>query len=209
MSISMSKINQQIKEAPLSKKEAEKQFINKTKEFNLQHAFNFDEAWDFIEHKNKQLKFKKLVSTFEQAVHKHERSLGKDLHRLNPTKHSFADGQYIREIHNPAGIVLVTKIHSKNHPFFLMKGEMSILTQDGTERIKAPYQGITKSGTKRIIFTHSDCVFITVHRTDKLTVDEIENEVIAKSFEDLIVSTPDTKEIEKLLIELEEPVCLS
>jgi hypothetical protein len=32
-----------------------------------------------------------------------------------------------------------------------MKGEMSILTEEGVERIRAPHQGITKAGTKRII----------------------------------------------------------
>ena len=162
MAISMSKIEQQIQTNPLSKEAAREQFLNKTKEFNLQHAFSFDEAWDFVEYKKKQKEFRETVSTFEEALKKHESSLGDSTHELNPTKHSFSDGQYIREIYNPAGLVLVTKIHSKNHPFFLMKGEMSILTEEGVERIRAPHQGITKAGTKRIIFTHSECVFITV-----------------------------------------------
>ena len=89
-----------------------------------------------------------------------------------------------------------------------MKGEMSILTKEGTQRIKAPYQGITKAGTKRIIYTHSDCVFITVHRTDCLTVEEVEDEVLAKSFNDLIFSAPETKHIKSLIKELEGTKCL-
>ena len=89
-----------------------------------------------------------------------------------------------------------------------MKGEMSILTKEGTQKIKAPYQGITKAGTKRIIYTHSDCIFTTVHRTDCLTVDEVENEVIAKSFDDLILSAPETKHLENLIKELEGTKCL-
>ena len=209
MAISMSKIQKQIETNPLTKEAAKEQFLNKTKEFNLQHAFNFDEAWDFVEYKKKQKEFRETVSTFEEALKKHESSLGDSTHKLNPTKHSFSDGQYIREIYNPSGLVLVTKIHSKNHPFFLMKGEMSILTEEGVQRIKAPYQGITKAGTKRIIFTHSECVFITVHRTDTLTIEEVEEEVIAESFDQLILSAPDTKHIKRLIKDLETSVCHS
>ena len=44
-----------------------------------------------------------------------------------------------------------TKIHKKEHPFFLMKGKMSILTENGVKHIQAPHHGITKPGTKRII----------------------------------------------------------
>jgi hypothetical protein len=209
MAISMSKIQKQIETNPLTKEAAKEQFLNKTKEFNLQHAFSFDEAWDFVEYKKKQKEFRETVSTFEEALKKHESSLGDSTHKLNPTKHSFSDGQYIREIYNPSGLVLVTKIHSKNHPFFLMKGEMSILTEEGVQRIKAPYQGITKAGTKRIIFTHSECVFITVHRTDKLTIEEVEEEVIAESFDQLILSAPDTKHIKRLIKDLETSVCHS
>ena len=191
-----------------TKEDAKKQFIDLTKKLNIQHTFSFEEAWSFVENKRKQQEFQKLVSSFEKAVTNHERSLGKELHKINPTKHSFVDGQYIREIFNPAGIVIVTKIHAKDHPFFLMKGEMSILTKEGTQRIKAPYQDITKAGTKGIIYTHSDCVFITVHRTDCLTVEEVEDEVLAKSFNDLIFSAPETKHIKNLIKELEGTKCL-
>ena len=83
-----------------------------------------------------------------------------------------------------------------------MKGEMSIITEEGSERIKAPYQGITKAGTKRVIYTHSECVFITVHRTDNLSVTDIENEVIASSFDEVNLTVPDTLEIKRLIKEL-------
>jgi len=121
----------------------------------------------------------------------------KELHEKNPVKHSFADGCYIREIFNPAGELLVTKIHKKEHPFFLMKGKMSILTEDGVKHIQAPHHGITKPGTKRIIYTHTDCVFVTVHATDKTDVDEIEKEVIANDFNDPAISLEEFKQLTK------------
>ena len=126
------------------------------------------------------------------------------VHQINPTKHSFADGQYIREIFNPAGLFIVTKIHNKTHPFFLMQGEMSIFSQDGIERISAPYHGITQAGTKRAIYTHTECVFVTVHATDKLNIDEVEDEVIAKSFKDVELLPPNIKQVEKLICQIKE-----
>jgi hypothetical protein len=201
MSLSMQKINNQIKTQPLSKKQAKQQFIEKTKEFNLQHSFNFDEAWDYVKHKKKQKDFEEKITLFEKAVTNHDNSLGAATHEVNPTKHSFADGQYVREIYNPAGLILVTKIHNQTHPFFLMKGEMTILTEDGPKTIKAPYHGITKAGTKRIIFTHTECIFVTVHKTESLTIAEIEKEVIAESFDKVELDNLNVKEIEKLIME--------
>jgi ribosome biogenesis SPOUT family RNA methylase Rps3 len=76
-----------------------------------------------------------------------------------------------------------------------MSGELSILTEDGVVRYKGPYQGITRPGTKRIIFTHTDCVFITVHATDKLTPEEAEEDVIAKTFDDPEISLEDMRRL--------------
>ena len=108
-----------------------------------------------------------------------------ELQEANPVKHTFAGGCYIREIYNPANELIITKIHKKEHPFFLMKGEMSILTEEGIQNIKAPYQGVTKPGTKRAIYTHEECIFITVHATDNLTVKDVEEEVVCTKYEDL------------------------
>ena len=103
----------------------------------------------------------------------------------NPLKETFLDHQYIREIFNPAGQVIVTKIHKVEHPFFLLQGEMSIITEKGEEHISAPYYGITAIGTKRIIYTHTDCTFVTVHSTELKDSDKIEEEVIAKDYQEL------------------------
>ena len=108
------------------------------------------------------------------------------IQKANPVTHTLAGGCYIREIYNPANEIIITKIHKKEHPFFLMKGEMSILTEEGIQHIKAPYQGITKPGTKRVIYTHKECTFITVHATENTTIKDIEEEVICTKYEDLL-----------------------
>lgn len=100
-----------------------------------------------------------------------------------PLRHSFTPGLYIREISCPKGALVVTKIHKTCHPYFLLKGECSVLTEEGVKRIKAPYSGITPAGTKRVVFCHEDVVWTTIHATKETDLEKIEQEVIAENFE--------------------------
>lgn len=84
----------------------------------------------------------------------------------------------------PKGTLYLSQIHKITHPFFVMKGECTVISDIGVERIKAPYHGITKPGTQRILYIHEECVWITVHPTDKKTVDEVVEDVIAKDYND-------------------------
>ena len=190
--MTIEKINKQVEEEPLSKEECKAQFVEKTEELGLKHSFDFNEAWEIGQEIKKRKEFRENIVTLENQINNIEGALiGEELHKVNPVKHSFADGCYIREIFNPAGLLLVTKIHKKKHPFFLMKGEMSILTENGIEHIEAPHHGVTRPGTKRIIYTHTDCIFVTVHATDSTDVQEIEEAVIAKDFQDPDITLED------------------
>lgn len=188
----MEDIDKQIESKPLTKEESKEQFVKITEELELEHSFSFEEAWEIGEEIRKRKQFRENITTLEEQIANIDGVLvGEELHEMNPVKHTFADGCYIREIFNPAELLLVTKIHKKKHPFFLMKGEMSILTENGVNYIKAPYHGITHPGTKRIIYTHTDCVFITVHSTDSTDIKEIEEAVIAKDFKDPDITLED------------------
>lgn len=182
-------IDRQVAEAPLSKEEAREQFVRTTQELGLKHTLNFEEAWEAglglrrkQAHRDKLQEFEQRLLDSGTAIT--GRALTGDEDSLNPVRHLFSDGMYVREIFNPAGQLLVTKIHKQHHPFFLLAGEMSILTDEGVTHLQAPHYGITEPGTKRVIYTHTDCVFVTVHRTDSEDLNEIEQEVIAKDFSD-------------------------
>lgn len=180
------KINKQIEETPLTKEESKAQFVQITEMLGLKHSFNFEEAWEIGEEIKRRKDFREKISDLENNIIKASAdSTGKAMHKANPVKHTFAGGCYIREIYNPAHELIITKIHKKEHPFFLMKGEMSILTEEGIQNIKAPYQGVTKPGTKRAIYTHEECIFITVHATENTTIEDVEDEVICTKYEDL------------------------
>ena len=111
-----------------------------------------------------------------------EAVFGKNLDKHCPLKHSFGDGVYIREIFMTRGTFIISKIHKFTHPYFVLEGVASVATGNGIELIKAPYQGMTKAGTKRILYIHEDMIWITVHATKETDLGKIENEIISKDF---------------------------
>ena len=99
-------------------------------------------------------------------------------------EHEFGEGTYIRKISMPKNLLYVTVIHKVKHPFFVMKGKATIISDNGVQTIEAPYHGMTEPGTQRILYVHEDCVWITVHPTDKTTVEEAVEDVIARDYND-------------------------
>ena len=104
-----------------------------------------------------------------------------------PLEHTFADGCYIRRIFMPKGSIVVSKIHKTKHPYFILKGDVSVLTEKGVVRLSAPYNGITEAGTQRVLYMHEDTVWCTCHLNpdNKQDVKKIEDRIIAKSYDEL------------------------
>ena len=102
-----------------------------------------------------------------------------------PLEHFFGDGIYIRKMTAPKGMFNVSKLHKTTHPFFILKGDAEILTENGAIRIKAPHFGITKAGTKRAVFFHEDTIWFTIHATKETDLKKIEDELIAETCDEL------------------------
>jgi len=107
-----------------------------------------------------------------------------------PLRHSFVDGAYVREIFMPKGMLITSKIHKVTHPFFILEGEVSVLnSEEGRSvKLKAPYYGVTPAGTKRVLYIHENTRWVTVHVTKETDVERIEEEIIAKSYEEIELS---------------------
>lgn len=116
---------------------------------------------------------------------------GAELDKLCPLKHTFVDGAYVREIFMPKGTLLTSKIHKIKHPYFIMQGKCSVLTDKGVQHIQAPYHGITEPGTKRVLYIHEDTIWITVHVTKETDLKKIEEQIIAKNFNEVEISNKD------------------
>src|SRR6266576_3496515 len=83
-----------------------------------------------------------------------------------PLVHRFTPGLYIREIRMPAGALVISKRHKTEHPFVISMGKVDVWTAGkGVERITAPFTGITKPGTRRVIAIIEDTIWTTFHPT--------------------------------------------
>jgi hypothetical protein len=125
--------------------------------------------------KNSALQFRKIVA-FEGMLAKVPGAMFGDA--CAPLEHTFGDNLYIRQITMPAGMILTSKIHKTTHPYFIMRGDVSVITEEGKVRIKGPYWGMTKAGTKRVLKIHEETVWITVHSTKETDLEKIEHDLI-------------------------------
>ena len=166
----------------------------------------YQDACEFLDYRENKKQFQNKIKEFEVAIAQHcvennKQNLNKQIRgeTEGAVTHDFADGQYIRKIVMPAGLLVTTKIHAKNHPYFILSGKVSIYSDKGVDHIEAPHHGITEAGTKRVLYVHEECTFITVHRTDCLNVDDIVNEVVVDDFAELKLEGFDIKQIDKIM----------
>ena len=100
-------------------------------------------------------------------------------------KHSFGEGIYVRECHVPTGFFFVSELHKFDHPYFMMKGRIRVMSEEGNAIIEAPSHGITKAGTKRVVYVEKDTVFCTCHAVGKeKDLNKIEDFIVAKSYDE-------------------------
>jgi hypothetical protein len=84
-----------------------------------------------------------------------------------PLIHRFTDGMYIREIYMPAGSLWTSKVHKTEHPFVVSLGKAAVsIDAKDWENVEAPYTGITKPGTRRVLYIIEDCIWTTFHIID-------------------------------------------
>ena len=92
-------------------------------------------------------------------------------------------GVYARELKLKAGTILTGKIHNFESMGILSQGRMRILTSEGAKIVEAPYVTVDKPGIKRLGVCETDCTFVSIHRTDAETIEDIEDELVSDTFE--------------------------
>ena len=117
-----------------------------------------------------------------EYVENHPDNLGKDPF---PLFHTFADGMYTREMHVPAGALIVGAIHKNEYFVTVLKGRIWVINEFGGSDIQAPASFTAKAGVKNIGYVLEDLVWSDIHKTDKTTIEEAENDILASSYEEL------------------------
>lgn len=102
-----------------------------------------------------------------------------------PVGHAFADGLYMRQIMIPKGTLLTSKFHKYEQLDVMLQGDMSIVTNDGVVRVKAPMIGTSTPGMKRLGYAHEDTLWITVHATKETSIETLEKMLFADSYEEM------------------------
>ena len=94
------------------------------------------------------------------------------------TEHFFSPGMYCRRVFRPAGTLIVGKVHKKPHFFLCAAGEIIAWTESGMRKLQAGDVVECQPGTKRVTLATTDAIGITIHKTDKTDLDEIEVELV-------------------------------
>jgi hypothetical protein len=99
-----------------------------------------------------------------------------------PVAHTFTPGVYRRTIVMPAGTLATSLIHNTEHHYVIVAGSVSVYIPGvGVEYIRAPYFGITRPGTRRVLYIQEDCVWATYHPTtpEEEAIADVEERVAA------------------------------
>lgn len=95
-----------------------------------------------------------------------------------PVEHRFAPGLYAREITIPADTLLTGLVHRQGHINIVSKGEITVWTEEGMQRVKAPCTIVSSPGCKRVGYTHAETVWTTILATDLTSIEDIERELV-------------------------------
>ena len=112
------------------------------------------------------------------------------------TEHFFSPGMYCRKVTRPAGTLIVGKVHKAPHFFVCVKGEILAWSETGMRRMQAGDVIESQAGTKRVTLAVVDSIGMTIHKTDKTDLDEIETELIEPDETSLFDSNNKLKQIE-------------
>jgi hypothetical protein len=100
-----------------------------------------------------------------------------------PLEHLFCSGLYARRNYVPAGMTVITKVHAVEHITIVLYGKCHVYDHNGKKSIiDMPNMWVTKPGTLRAIHCETDTSWITVHPSDKNSVEEAEHEIFTETF---------------------------
>ena len=113
-----------------------------------------------------------------QRVENLQREISK-LPQYEPkTTHTFHAGMYCREVWRPAGVLVVGKVHKKEHFYLIVSGTVAITTDDGVLLATGPHLLCSTPGTKRAVYAETDALCMTFHVVDAKTIEDAEAELV-------------------------------
>jgi hypothetical protein len=123
--------------------------------------------------------------SLRQRVENLQREISK-LPQYEPkTTHTFHAGMYCREVWRPAGVLVVGKVHKKEHFYLIVSGTVAITTDDGVQLVTGPHLLCSTPGTKRAVYAETDALCMTFHVVDAKTIEDAEAELVETDANDM------------------------
>lgn len=101
------------------------------------------------------------------------------------TTHTFHAGMYCREVFRDAGVLVIGKVHKKEHFYLIVYGTVAITTDDGVQLVTGPKLLCSRPGTKRAVYSETDALCMTFHVVDATTVEQAEQELVEDDENDM------------------------
>lgn len=102
-----------------------------------------------------------------------------------PTANHFAKGLYGRELFLPKGTCIVGKVHKQSSLQVLLEGKLIMVTDRDHIELEAPQVLVSPPLTKRAAYVLEDVRWLTVLGTDLEEVGDIENKLVANTYEEV------------------------
>lgn len=89
-------------------------------------------------------------------------------------------GLYTREYRGKAGDIATSLIHKTEHQFIVSQGSCAVFIDgQGWNLIEAPFHGITKPGTRRLLYFFEDTIWTTMHPVPvDMDIDDVRSIII-------------------------------
>lgn len=138
------------------------------------------------------------IDLWEQEV------VTRDLPQIEiPIEHHFDHGVYARKMTSPAMTIISGRVHRHGHLCMVLRGHIRVFdgVHGGVVRdLRGGDVFSSQPNARRMLYSVEETVFITVHRTDKTTADEVEEEIFMPSW---AKETMDRRKLQK-----KEALCL-
>lgn len=96
-----------------------------------------------------------------------------------PLRHQFTPGMYSRTIFMPKNTLITSLVHKTEHQFVVSQGTVFVkVNETEWQKITAPFVGVTKPGTRRVLFIEEDCTWTTFHPVDIRPADNSHESVL-------------------------------
>jgi len=97
-----------------------------------------------------------------------------------PIDNLFTPNLYTRICNIPKGTFLTSENHKTEHPFFIMSGRIQVANIETNEAViyEAPFIGVTKPNTRRMLYALEDTVWATCHVTTETDIEKIGEQIL-------------------------------